>query len=125
MPLTRLARLAAHPLARHLAAVALWAMLAVQAIGLVHGIAHPKAQAALVSAIGSPAPAAAAGDAHDEGSAQCRLLDQLAQAVALVAPPPLAALPAPAAQRAAPAFGVARSAGAWSPPARGPPTSLA
>jgi hypothetical protein len=79
-----------------------------------------------VSAIGSPAPAAAAGDAHDEGSAQCRLLDQLAHAVALVAPPPLAALPAPpAAQRAAPAFGVARSARAWSPPARGPPTSRA
>jgi len=116
----RLAWFSAHPLRRHLAGVALWAMLAVQAIGLVHGIVHPNAQLARSSVASASVP----GDLHDEGSAQCRLFDQLAQALALAALPLAVALPAPSTPPVAIVVAPERLARTWASPARGPPSLL-
>lgn len=109
--------------------LAVLALLLAQAIGLAHGIAHPSARNN-----GTAVPAAFDGGAniyssvygaHDDGSAQCRLLDQLSHADLLMpallpaaaVPPdsPFALMPcAPAQERVAP---LARS--------RGPPSFLA
>jgi hypothetical protein len=113
---------------RRTAFIAVLALLLAQALGLAHGIAHPNAQG-LAFLAASPAGHAHVdapdGQAHDEGSPQCRLIDQLTHADLLVAPPPAtltdaspAPLPAFAAQQA-PALEVARAR------ARGPPLLLA
>jgi hypothetical protein len=111
---------------RHTAFIAVLALLLAQALGLAHGIAHPNAQGLALVAASQAGHDHAHGDhAHDEGSAQCRLIDQLTHADLLVAPPPAtvpdlspAPLPAFAAQRA-PALEAER------PRARGPPPLLA
>jgi hypothetical protein len=113
---------------RRTAFIAVLALLLAQALGLAHGIAHPDAQAlAFVAAShAGHAHAGAHGEqAHDEGSPQCRLIDQLTHADLLVAPPPVAlpeVSPAPPSTLAvwpAPALEAARAC------ARGPPTLLA
>jgi hypothetical protein len=113
---------------RRTAFIAVLALLLAQALGLAHGIAHPNAQGlAFVAAshAGDAHVGAHDGQAHDEGSPQCRLIDQLTHADLLVAPPPAAlpgASPAPLptfAARQAPALEAER------PRARGPPPLLA
>lgn len=112
------------------ASIAVLALLLAQAIGLAHGIAHPHSRGGLPSA--NVATAVTTTDAttwadglHDDGSVQCRLLDQLAHADALtagVSSPPVA----PSAQTPAAALRVARCARvAPAYLARGPPLFLA
>ena len=109
--------------------MAVLALLCAQGIGLAHGIAHPHSRGGLPSAQAVVAvvdAAAATSAAHDDGSVQCRLLDQLAHADLLSAPPALATplLPAEAPGLAAVPQGAPRLL-AWRLRARGPPTFLA
>lgn len=115
---------------QHTTFLAVLALLLAQAIGLAHGIAHPGVRnnsgTAVAAALGGATNVfSPAHGSHDDGSAQCRLLDQLSHAdlltpavpPAVAAPPdrPFALMPcAPAQERIAPA---ARS--------RGPPSFLA
>jgi hypothetical protein len=111
---------------RRTAFIAVLALLLAQALGLAHGIAHPNVQGLAFGAASHARHDHAHGEhAHDEGSPQCRLIDQLTHADVLVAPPPAtltdaspAPLPAFAAQQA-PALEAARAR------ARGPPLHLA
>jgi hypothetical protein len=117
-------------------------LLLLQMLALAHGIAHPHARAGVAHSLdsahdhdhdrglaGHDADAGALAGlfdaAHDEGSVQCQLLDQLAHADAMTAPlvawtfaPPEAvfAAPVPAPQRATVGCGYH---------ARGPPYFLA
>jgi hypothetical protein len=111
------------------ASIAVLALLLAQAIGLAHGIAHPHPRGGLPSATVAAAVATSgvtwADGLHDDGSVQCRLLDQLSHADALTSTLSLPSAP-PAAQtliaplRVAPC---ARVAPAYL--ARGPPLFLA
>ena len=111
------------------ASIAVLALLLAQAIGLAHGIAHPHSRGGLPSvAVATTVATSAvtwADGLHDDGSVQCRLLDQLSHADALTttvslpsAPPSAQAPPAPLrvahCARVAPAY-----------LARGPPIFLA
>jgi hypothetical protein len=111
------------------ASIAVLALLLAQAIGLAHGIAHPHARGGLPSATVTAAVVTSgvtwADGLHDDGSVQCRLLDQLSHADTLTsalslpsAPPATQTLVAP--PRAAPCV---RFAPAYL--ARGPPLFLA
>lgn len=105
------------------------ALLLAQAIGVVHGIAHPHSRGGLPSATVAATVATGgvtwADNLHDDGSVQCRLLDQLWHADAPTSALSLPSAP-PAAQtlfaplRVAPC---ARVAQAYL--ARGPPRFLA
>lgn len=76
-------------------------LLAAQAAGLAHRISHGgHAGAARLAALQAAGPEGAAS--HDEGSAQCRLVDQLTHADALCGGE-LTAAPARVAQGAGPA----------------------
>ena len=79
------------------ASIALLALLLAQAIGLAHGIAHPQSRGGLPSASVAAAVATSgvtwAGGLHEDGSLQCRLLDQLSHADALPASFSLPAVP--------------------------------
>jgi uncharacterized membrane protein len=115
------------------ASIAVLALLLAQAIGLAHGIAHPHSRGGLPAATVAATVAAAvaasgvtwADGLHDDGSVQCRLLDQLSHADALTNTLSLPSAP-PAAQtlvvppRVAPCVRVARAY-----LARGPPLFLA
>ena len=111
------------------ASIAVLALLLAQAIGLAHGIAHPHSHGGLPSATAAVTVAADAstwaGGLHDDGSLQCRLLDQLSHAdaltptLSLLSAPPSVQTPA-APMRVAPC---ARVAPAYL--ARGPPIFLA
>jgi hypothetical protein len=111
------------------ASIAVLALLLAQAIALAHGIAHPHSRGGLPFAtVAATVPTGAgtwADGWHDDGSAQCRLLDQLSHADALTptwslpfAPPSVQTPVVPL--RAAPC---ARVAAAYL--ARGPPNFLA
>jgi hypothetical protein len=111
------------------ASIAVLALLLAQAIGLAHGIAHPHSRGGLPSATAAVTVADGAsswaGGMHDDGSGQCRLLDQLSHADALTptftlpsSPPSVQTLAAPL--HVAPC---ARVAPAYL--ARGPPIFLA
>lgn len=110
MPATRLLR-HRHALAWALAC----ALVLAQAFGLAHGVVHaPGLAAASVAADGH-------FDGHHAGDAECRLLDQLAHADALLLPaavlPPLPPAPAEAArQPAGPATAFAAAYLARAPP---------
>jgi hypothetical protein len=123
-PVIRLLRHALHR--RGTAFVAVLALLLAQGIGLAHGIAHPHSRGGLPAAQPLLAVDADTPAAHDDGSAQCRLLDQLAHADLLPALPALAAplLPAEACGLGAVPQGAPRLL-AWRLRARGPPSFLA
>lgn len=100
-----------------------WALLLAQGLGLAHGVRHAPGLAAAV-ALSGPAddpPAAAAQDDHEAGDAECRLLDQLAHADALLVPPLVLPPRPPAAALAAPAPLVHAAAFATAYQARAPP----
>jgi hypothetical protein len=111
------------------ASIAVLALLLAQAIGLTHGIAHPHSRGGLpsatVAATGAAGTSTWADDLHDDGSVQCRLLDQLSHAdaltptLSLLSAPPSVQMPA-APTSVAPC---ARVAPAYL--ARGPPIFLA
>jgi hypothetical protein len=63
-------------------------LLAAQALGLAHRVAHGGGSATVVSATGF--------ESHEAGSADCRLVDQLTQADLLCASPPAGAPTLPA-----------------------------
>jgi hypothetical protein len=112
-----------------IARIATVALLLAQAIGLAHGIAHPHSRGGLPSATAAITVADGAsswaGGMHDDGSAQCRLLDQLSHADALT---PALSLPSapPSVQTSAAPLRVAQCARvAPAYLARGPPTFLA
>jgi hypothetical protein len=107
---------------------AVLALVLAQAVGLAHGLAHPQHDAALAQASDERAATVlqAAFEQHDEGSAECRLIDQAghgdaaspaALAAWAFALPGFSAPAAPAAPRS--------SAGARPYLARGPPSFLA
>jgi hypothetical protein len=115
------------------ASIAVLALLLAQAIGLAHGIAHPHSRGGLPNATVETTVAATAVTSagtwadgwHGDGSAPCRLLDQLSHADALTLtwslPSALPSVQTPAAPlRVAPCT---RIAAAYL--ARGPPTFLA
>jgi hypothetical protein len=111
------------------ASIAVLALLLAQAIGLAHGIAHPHSRGGLPSATVAATVAASgvtwAGGLHDDGSVQCRLLDQLSHADALTSALSLPSVPTAAQTRVAPPrmAPCARVAPAYL--ARGPPIFLA
>lgn len=127
---------------RATAFLAALALLLAQAIGLAHALAHPQAgsiaslaavraqcnadDAARVPGAFDAARAPGAFDAqHEEGSLQCRLLDQLTHADAVAAPLGAWTFGAPAAHFVdAPAAAV-RATCACGYHARGPPPFLA
>ncbi len=99
-----------------LMALAVLLLVLVQTLGLVHGVRHAGAA--------SQSPAAAYKDfafGHDAGSADCRLLDQLAHAD--VAPLPVMGEPPLPARATCAVRSRALPSGApqWHPQARGPP----
>ena len=94
------------PLLRHRHALAWWlacALVLAQAFGLAHGVVHAPG---LVAAVATQSPDDGHFDGHFDGhhagDAECRLLDQLAHADALLLPapalPPLPPTPAVAAR---------------------------
>jgi hypothetical protein len=111
---------------RGVALVVALALLLAQAIGLAHALAHPAAHAhdAVSSAVAHDDDGWF--DAHhDEGSAQCQLLDQLTHADG---PPPAAAgwaFAAPQAALVAAPTAPRRATAACGYHARGPPRVLA
>jgi hypothetical protein len=113
---------------RGVALVVALALLLAQAIGLAHALAHPAAHAHSHDALSSSVAHEDDGwfDAHhDEGSAQCQLLDQLTHADG---PPPAAAgwaFAAPQATLVAAPTAPRRATAACGYHARGPPRVLA
>jgi hypothetical protein len=109
--------------------MAVLALLLAQAIGLAHGIAHPHSRGGLPAAQAQSVATVDVPDAsaqHDDGSPQCRLLDQLAHADVLLAAPTLAApLPPGEAPGLADVPQGAPRLLAWRLRARGPPPFLA
>jgi hypothetical protein len=107
------------------ALVAVAALLLAQALGLAHRVAH----APLVLASGAQAhehPAQGFDAQHDEGSAECRLIDQAGHGDGAPAPTVVADVPRAgreALRVAAPAFVAQAPARAYH--ARGPPPFLA
>ena len=107
------------------ALVAVAALLLAQALGLAHGVAHAPQVAALA------APAHGDHDHgfdahHDEGSAECRLIDQAGHGDAVTAPVVVADVPRVGREArgvAAPVFLALAPARAYH--ARGPPRFLA
>lgn len=97
MTIERLRRLHVH--ARRMSVAWIAALLLAQALALVHGVVHPGGHGAVAAAGASVrADAGAPFDPwadHDDGGAQCRLVDQLALGHALACTS--AAPPAPAA----------------------------
>lgn len=101
-----------HPARQAWIGLAALALLLAQTFALLHGVVHPHAgtgwapKRALLAAAAVRADAAAPLDGqpfhaaapslahHDDGSALCRLIDHLAQADALPAPPPALLPPA-------------------------------
>lgn len=61
-------------------------LLAAQAAGLAHRLAHAPGLPGSTLAKAAAATAAAAGASHEAGSADCRLIDQLAHADVLCTP---------------------------------------
>lgn len=104
------------PLAAFLAVTAL---LLAQALGLAHRVAHaPHAHAGTV--------ASAFDIQHDEGSAECRLVDQAAFGDAVTTPVVLAGLPPAGPEPALGALPAAVAKASAQPyRARGPPSILA
>jgi hypothetical protein len=111
------------------ASIAVLALLLAQAIGLAHGIAHPQSGGDLHSSAAAVTEAAHestwAGGSHDDGSPQCRLLDQLSHADALT--PTSSLLSAPVSVQTLAAPRCASLCARLAPPhhARGPPILLA
>jgi hypothetical protein len=107
------------------AIVAVAALLLAQALGLAHRVAHaPQAPAWLASAHEDPGHGFDAH--HDEGSPECRLVDQAGHGDAATAPGVAAALPGVGREArcvAAAAFLALAPARAYQ--ARGPPSFLA
>ena len=105
--------------------VAVAALLLAQALGLAHRVAH--APQALASVVHAQEGHAHGFDAHhDQGSAECRLIDQAGHGDAATAPVVVADVPGvgrEARGAAAPAFAALAPARAYH--ARGPPTFLA
>lgn len=86
---------------RWLLACALWAVLVVRSLALLHGVVHPVGGGVAdgvgyTAASESPSWAAKALGGHDHGSLTCQLLDQLLHdgSPDLVAAPSLPPLPA-------------------------------
>ena len=112
-----------HRYRQRIASVAMLALLLAQALALAHGIAHPLSRggASWVTAASADVAGNWADQLHDGGSAQCRVLDQVAHTDALISASVLPSPPPPVvAPAAVPPVGLcARVA----PPylARGPP----
>jgi hypothetical protein len=115
------------------------ALFLLQLLALAHGIAHPHARAGVVHSLesahdhdhhhaghgGETGVLAGLFDGHhDEGSAQCQLLDQLAHADALSAPLVDWTFAPPHAQFAAVVQAPQRATVGRGYHARGPPTFL-
>ncbi len=93
-----------HPARQAWIGLAALALLLAQTFALLHGVVHPHAGTGWAPQRALLAAAAVRTDArndaapslahHDDGSALCRLIDHLAQADALPAPPPAALPPA-------------------------------
>lgn len=107
-----------------LAALLTLALLAAQALGLSHRVAHGLPHAVLSGVV---APAEGQGpalfDAHESGGVECRLLDQATHADALTAAPspalpPRVPAPLPVGAGAYPAVRAAHAYLARGPPAR-------
>lgn len=108
----------------HAALLAL-ALVGAQALGLAHRVLHGQAPPAQLGAsAAAPTAGGTAFDAHEPGSIECRLLDQVAHADGLAATawpalPPRVPAPAPAAAAVA-----AAAAPCHGYQARGPPGGL-
>jgi hypothetical protein len=115
-------------------------LLLLQMLALAHGIAHPHTRAGVAHSLDSAHdhdhdPAGHDAEAsvlaglfdghHDEGSVQCQLLDQLAHADALSAPPVDWTFAPPRAEFAAQVPAPQRATVGRGYHARGPPSFLA
>lgn len=108
---------------RGTALIAALALLLAQAIGLAHALAHPLARGG--AAVVADHEHRAFDAQHEEGSWQCRLLDQLSHAEGVAASTPVRTFAAPAAAFAEAPAAPLRATCACGYHARGPPLLLA
>ena len=103
--------------------VAALALLLAQAIGMAHAVAHPQTRQ-LAAAVADHDHGAFDAQ-HEEGSPQCRLLDQLSHADGAVASPLAQTFAAPTAAFTAAPTALVRATCGCGYHARGPPPLLA